>query len=88
MGNKVFVAGYAHGNFTFTTKHVTNGATGEIDNHDRVPTFHATETFAYGRYHDVASSQNGEDAIVVKLSDEGDVGDLLDAAAYQAHCEA
>ena len=71
LGNFVYSAGTANGNLTFTSNHITNGASGEITNHADVPIAHNTHTYTGGRYTNPASSQLGMDGIIYKISDAG-----------------
>ena len=71
LGNFVYSAGTANGNLTFTSNHITNGASGEITNHADVPIAHNTHTYTGGRYTTPASSQLGMDGIIYKISDAG-----------------
>ena len=70
-GGTVFVGGSAHGNLTLASNHATNGAFGELDNHEDVQGGHATGTFADGEWTDPATSQHSMDAIIYKLSSNG-----------------
>jgi hypothetical protein len=58
---KVFGAGYAFGNLSLSSNHITNGATGETVNHEDVVVWHETGSFVGGRYTNAATSQNGMD---------------------------
>ena len=71
MGNKLLGTSRAYGNFTVTTNHRTNGASGEINSHENVSTFHNSENFIYGPHNDLATSTNGMDCVIYKLSEEG-----------------
>merc|ERR1719482_1535873 len=74
-GSNVFTAGHAYGNFSFSSMHRTNGATGETTDHTNVVIQHETGSVATsgagGRYSDPASSQHGMDAVIMKMSDTG-----------------
>ena len=70
-GGSVFVCVNAHGNLTLALAHATNGAFGELDNHEDVQGGHATGSFADGFFLDPASSQHGMDAIIYRLSSDG-----------------
>ena len=70
-GGAVFVAGLATGDMSMSSNHATNGAFGEVDNHEDVVVSHATGSFAGGKYKDAATSNYGRDSFIYKLSLSG-----------------
>ena len=74
VGGAIFVGGSARGNLSVSLNHATNGAFGEVDNHEDVDGGHATGSFADGDFDnndDPATSQHGMDIFIYKLSING-----------------
>ena len=66
VGGAIFV-----GNLSVSLNHATNGAFGEVDNHEDVDGGHATGSFADGEFDDAATAQHGMDIFIYKLSING-----------------
>ena len=71
VGGAIFVGGSARGNLSVSLNHATNGAFGEVDNHEDVDGGHATGSFADGEFDDPATAQHGMDIFIYKLSING-----------------
>ena len=71
VGGAIFVGGSVRGNLSVSLNHATNGAFGEVDNHEDVDGGHATGSFADGEFDDPATAQHGMDIFIYKLSING-----------------
>ena len=71
VGGAIFVGGSVRGNLSVSLNHATNGAFGEVDNHEDVDGGHATGSFADGEFDDAATAQHGMDIFIYKLSING-----------------
>jgi hypothetical protein len=69
--SQIIAVGHVYGNLSFSSEHIVNGATGETTSHEEVEVWHASGTFVGGRYTNVASSQNGMDSAIFKISSSG-----------------